>query len=162
MANLPVRDDATPFLENPIEGRDRMRSPSRKCAEWLFPDKSLRLVRYYGWYLNKMRKQREKHVAEEPRAAGNAVEIMNVSEHEPRRIPSPRWGEFIKKTWETDPILCPQCSREMGIISLIDDRKVIENMLPHLGLWEEGGARTFRNQPLRRTYGRAVLGRPLP
>ncbi len=90
------------------------------------PDKSFQLVRYYGWYSNKMRGQRDKRAAEESEAAGNAVEIMDVSEHKPRRIPSPKWRELIKKVWEADPLLCPQCAREMRIISLIDDRKVID------------------------------------
>jgi len=120
------------------------------------PDKSFQLVRYYGWYSNKMRGQRDKRAAEESEAAGNAVEIMDVSEHKPRRIPSPKWRELIKKVWEADPLLCPQCAREMRIISLIDDRKVIDlpamlrllaqasialqagKILRHLGLWEEG------------------------
>ena len=35
-------------------------------------------------------------------------------------------------------MLCPKCSREMRIIALIDEREVIERILRHLGLWEEG------------------------
>jgi len=52
------------------------------------PDKSFQLVRYIGWYSNKMRGQRDKHAAEEAKAAGEAVEVIDVSEHQPRRIPS--------------------------------------------------------------------------
>ncbi len=102
------------------------------------PDKSFQLVRYYGWYSNKMRGQRDKHAAEEVQAAGNAVEVIDVSEHKPRRIPSAKWRELIKKVWEADPLLCPICQREMRIVSLIDDREVIEGILRHLGLWEQG------------------------
>ena len=32
----------------------------------------------------------------------------------------------------------PCCSHEMRLVSLIDDREVIEKILRHLGLWEEG------------------------
>ena len=41
-------------------------------------------------------------------------------------------------TWEADPLLCPRCSHEMCIVSLIDDRAVIERILRHLGLWQQG------------------------
>ncbi|MDO9541415.1 MAG: hypothetical protein Q7J98_03720 [Kiritimatiellia bacterium] len=69
---------------------------------------------------------------------GNAVEVIDVSEHKPRRIPSAKWRELIKKVWEADPLLCPKCSREMRIVALIDDRKVIARILRHLGLWSQG------------------------
>jgi Zn finger protein HypA/HybF involved in hydrogenase expression len=102
------------------------------------PDKSFQLVRYYGWYSNKMRGQRDKRAAEEVQAAGNAVAIIDISEHKPRRIPSAKWRELIKKVWEADPLLCPKCQKEMRIVSLIDERAVIERILRHLGLWEQG------------------------
>jgi hypothetical protein len=102
------------------------------------PDKSFHLVRYYGWYSNKIRGQRNKRAAEEAKAAGLAVQIIDVSEHQPRRIPSPKWRELIKKVWEADPLLCPRCSHEMRIVSLIDERAVIERILRHLGLWDQG------------------------
>ncbi len=102
------------------------------------PDKSFQLVRYYGWYSNKMRGQRDKRASKEAKAAGNAVEVIDVAEHQPRRIPSPKWRELIKKVWEADPLLCPKCSREMRIVALIDEREVIERILRHLALWETG------------------------
>ena len=55
-----------------------------------------------------------------------------------RRIPSAKWRELIKKVWEADPLLCPKRRKEMRIVSLIDDRTVIERILHHLGLWEQG------------------------
>jgi len=102
------------------------------------PDKSFQLLRYYGWYSNKMRGQRDKRAAQEAAAAGQVVEIIDVSEHKPRRIPSAKWRELIKKVWEADPLLCPTCRKEMRIVALIDDRDVIERVLRHLGLWEQG------------------------
>lgn len=86
-----------------------------------------------------MRGQRNKQAAAEAQAAaGTAVEMINISVHKPRRIPSAKWRELIKKVWEADPLLCPKCSREMRIVALIDDRKVIERILRHLGLWAQG------------------------
>jgi hypothetical protein len=40
--------------------------------------------------------------------------------------------------WEADPLRCPKCSRERRIVSLTDERDVIERILRHLGLWQEG------------------------
>ena len=97
-------------------------------------------MRYYGWYSNKMRGQRKKRAGEEQEAEDlkEGVEIIDVAEHQPRRIPSKKWRDLIKKVWEADPLICPTCQREMRIVSLIDERGVIEKMLKCLGLWQEG------------------------
>jgi hypothetical protein len=102
------------------------------------PDKNFQLVRYYGWYSNKMRGQRNRQNERgEGEPPGSTVEIIDVSKHRPSRPPSPKWRELIKKVWEADPLICPTCSREMRIISLIAERELIERILRHLGLWEE-------------------------
>jgi len=51
------------------------------------PDKSFQLVRYYGWYSNKMRGQRLKRADAEAGAAPEG-EVIDVSAFKPRRIPS--------------------------------------------------------------------------
>jgi hypothetical protein len=66
--------------------------------------------------------------------------LIDVSAHQPRRISSKNWRELIKKVWEANPLRCPKCSREMRIVSLIDEEDVIERILRHLELWQEGGA----------------------
>ncbi len=48
-------------------------------------------------------------------------------------IPSPpiskelkrRWSYFIRKVYETDPLVCPKCSGEIRIISFIDQAEVL-------------------------------------
>ena len=122
------------------------------------PDKSFQLVRYYGWYSNKMRGQRKKRAEEEKEAeeVDESVEVIDVANHQPRRIPSKKWRDLIKKVWEADPLICPTCQREMRIVSLIDEREVIDlpavlrllaqasialhagKMLKCLGLWQQG------------------------
>jgi hypothetical protein len=103
------------------------------------PDKSFQLVRYYGWYSNKMRGQRDKQAAAAAvQPDGKAAAVIDVSEHKPRRIPSKKWRELIKKVWEADPLLCPKCQKEMRIVSLIDGPTVIKRILRHLGLWQQG------------------------
>jgi len=94
-----------------------------------------------------MRGQRDKRAVEEAKAVGNTVQIIDVSEHKPRRIPSAKWRELIKRVWEADPLLCPQCSREMKIVALIDDRAVIERILRHLGLCRPRRARRAGKGP---------------
>jgi len=122
------------------------------------PDKSFQLVRYYGWYSNKMRGQRCKRaIAESQAAVGTAAEVIDVSEHEPRRIPSAKWRELIKKVWEADPLLCPRCLREMRIVGLIDERAVIERILCHLGLWGEGVRVHFGTDPPGQAGGESWL-----
>lgn len=82
--------------------------------------------------------QRDKHGAEEAQAAGKAVEVIDVSEYQPLRIPSAKWRELVKRVWEVDPLLCPKCQRDMRIVALIDDQQVIARLRRHLGLWQQG------------------------
>ena len=117
-------------------------------------------MRYYGCIPTRCAAGGAKQADEEVQTEGDAVEVIDVSAHEPRRIPSKKWRELIKKVWEADPLRCPKCSREMRIVSLIDEEDVIERILRHLGLWQEGGAcipapTRGRNDP------RSVARRPL-
>ena len=64
------------------------------------PPKGAHLIRYYGWYSNKMRGQRDKRAAAAAlAAAGKDLAVIDVSAHRPRRIPSAKWRELIKKVW---------------------------------------------------------------
>ena len=100
------------------------------------------MVRYYGWYPNKYRGLRKKQAT--PMAGNDSqgkpdehVEILDVSKHKSRRIPSKQWRECIKKIYETYPLCCPNCGGEMNIISSITDHQVIRQILKHFGLWTQ-------------------------
>ncbi len=99
------------------------------------------MVRYYGWYSNKSRGMRLKQgmvrPGDELLETASEVEIIDVSEYEPKRIPSKTWRECIKKIWEADPLQCPECGGEMRIISFITEASVIRQILEHLKLWYE-------------------------
>jgi len=100
------------------------------------PDRNFQLVRYFGWYSNRMRGERAKQEsAEENENAGNEIEIIDISDYKPRKIPPPTWRECIKKVWEVDPLKCPHCQGEMKIISFINEPEVIRKILEHLDLW---------------------------
>ncbi len=58
-----------------------------------------------------------------------------------------RWSYFIRKVYETDPLVCAKCSGEMRIISFIDQGAVIKKILQHLGLWEESHSPLDRGPP---------------
>jgi hypothetical protein len=53
------------------------------------------------------------------------------------------WTALIKQVYESDPLSCPKCGSQMKIIAFIERRQtaVIEKILRHGGLWEEGAAR---------------------
>jgi hypothetical protein len=42
---------------------------------------------------------------------------------------------LITQVYEADPFLCPQGAGPLRITAFIEQPEVIENILPHLGLW---------------------------
>ena len=68
------------------------------------------MVRYYGWYSNKSRGLRKKQGNLTPDAqpldgTAEAIKIIDVSEYQPRRIPSKQWRECIRKIYKPSPCL---------------------------------------------------------
>ena len=97
-------------------------------------------MRYYGWYSNRGRGEREKREQDSAVTlpeVPSQIEIIDVSEYRPKKIPSPKWRECIRKVWEVDPLSCRKCGSEMKIISFINESDVIGKILEHLGLWED-------------------------
>ena len=120
------------------------------------PEKSAQMVRYYGWYSNKSRGMRRKQGINRPGDESVEtkadVEIIDVSEYNPPRIPSKTWRECIKKIWEIDPLCCPRCHGQMRIISFITEPTVIYKILDHLDLWKDKPSRSppklsFKDNP---------------
>jgi len=106
------------------------------------PDKNSQLVRYVGWYSNRMRGDRKKvaqaeYEEQQQQEQSGEIEVIDVSDYKPRRIPPPTWRECIKKIWEVDPLECPKCHGEMKIISFITEKPIIRKILEHLDLWRE-------------------------
>ena len=98
-------------------------------------------------YSNRARGERAKREAEPGAPEATDVDVIDVSEYHPPRIPSKKWRELInpsspcglrrdsRKVWEVDPLICPHCGAEMKVIALLDDSVVIEKILRHLKLW---------------------------
>ena len=102
----------------------------------------MHLVRYYGYYSSKSRGIRRKQgiyrPGDEPDAETTTdVEIIDVSEYNPPRIPSKTWRECIRKVWGADALCCPKCSGQMRIIAFILDSQIIRKILNHLGMWKQ-------------------------
>jgi len=106
------------------------------------PDQSFQMVRYYGHYSNKFgglrekEKKRQKMDSKGKSYDTDAIEIIDLSAHRLKKVPSFTWRNCIKKIYEIDPLRCPQCGGEMRIISFIHQFSVIKKILEHLGLWE--------------------------
>jgi len=96
------------------------------------PDKGAQMVRYYGWYSNKMRGQR--HRAQHGGVASPPLRPPGTPPP-PAQLPSKKWRDLILQVWHTDPLICPQCQHAMRVIAVIDQRVVIEKILRHLGQW---------------------------
>ena len=90
-------------------------------------------MRYYGYYSNVSRGKRKKEKPQEQ-------EIIGLDPQPVSKELKKRWSYFIRKVYETDPLLCPKCQGEMRIISFINRADVIKKILQHLGLWEESHA----------------------
>ena len=90
------------------------------------PDKGQVMIRYYGLYSNAHRGKMRK-------ARADAFH-MPIIEDTDRHVPSKGWAEMIRKVYEVDPLLCPQCGGEMKVISFIEDHEVIDRIIGHLKL----------------------------
>jgi hypothetical protein len=90
------------------------------------PDKRQVTVRYFGLYANAHRGK--------VRKASLGVFPIRMVEEELRPIPSKGWAEMIRKVYEVDPMLCPQCGATMKVIAFLTDWAVVDRIITHLRL----------------------------
>ena len=103
-------------------------------------EQTFQLVRYYGWYSNRMHGDRNKQEERNEKGEGAVASdqgVIDIRNYKPKRIPQLMWRECIKKVWEVDPLTCPKCTGEMRIISFIYKKTVIKKILTHLNLFKE-------------------------
>jgi hypothetical protein len=105
------------------------------ACEWLaamcshIPNRGEQMVRYYGYYSNVSRGNRQKKKTD---AAIPCIIEADAASPAQRKA----WARLIQKIYEVDPLTCPQCKAAMKIISFIDQPGVVKQILQHLGLWE--------------------------
>ena len=95
-------------------------------------------------YSNKSRGVRLKNELQEIEKSEKPVtdvQIIDVSRYQPKKVPSLKWRECIKKIWKDDPLICPECLSEMKIISFITEINIIKKVLKYLDLWDEESSR---------------------
>ncbi|MFH0799289.1 MAG: transposase [Pseudomonadota bacterium] len=90
------------------------------------PDKGQVTVRYYGLYANAHRGKVKKTSLE--------ACPLRMAEEELRPIPSKGWAEMIRKVYEVDPMVCPQCGGKMRVIAFLMDYAVVDRIINHLKL----------------------------
>ena len=44
---------------------------------------------------------------------------------------------MILRVWHVDPLRCPVCQNPMRVIAVIDEPRVVEKFLRHLGAWHD-------------------------
>jgi len=105
------------------------------ALDWLaqltthIPNRGEQMVRYYGFYSNKLRGMRKKAGVDEEVPA--LIEPFVTS-----RAFRKNWARLIQKIYHVDPLLCPKCKGTMKIISFIEEPDVIRKILVHLDLWD--------------------------
>ena len=90
------------------------------------PDKGQVTVRYFGLYANAHRGKVKK--------ASHEPFPLRMVEEELRPIPSKGWAEMIRKVYEVDPMVCPQCGGTMKVIAFLTNHAVVDRIIDHLKL----------------------------
>ncbi|MBA7664792.1 hypothetical protein ES703_72855 [subsurface metagenome] len=85
------------------------------------PDKDQVMVRYYGLYSNAHRGKKRK--------AGVLPSQPPISKEEQPFIPSKGWAEMIRKVYQVDPLICPNCHSQMKVIAFITDYPVVDRII---------------------------------
>jgi hypothetical protein len=101
------------------------------------PERLAQMMRYYGWYSNRMRGDRQRAEllqGESEKTEEQTSEVIVISNFRTKKIPPLVWRECIKKVWEVDPLLCSHCGGLMKIVSFIYEHRVIKKILAHLDL----------------------------
>jgi len=134
MTYIPAYESNDGIAKVLYESKDGKTSKTFDALDWLaqlvthIPHKGEQMVRYYGFYSNKSRGLRKK--------AGTDDEVPALIESDgSKKEFRKNWARLIKKIYNVDPLVCPQCHGRMRIISAIEQADVIEKILKYLGLW---------------------------
>jgi hypothetical protein len=92
------------------------------------PNKGTQRIRYYGQYSNKSRGMS---------LPDNRSELVVCLPSVHQKVPKRKWRELMMSVWHVDPLRCPVCERSMRIVAVIQDPRVIENILRHLNAWHD-------------------------
>ena len=137
----PWRDGTTHQGTSPLEFMQRLAA--------LVPRPRLHLTRFHG-VLAPNAKLRAMVVPQEPEVAAQEAKPAGCeaicAHHRPVRL---SWAKLLKRVFDLDLEHCPNCGGELKIIAAILEQRVIEKILPHLGL-------QARAPPRSAAHGRAL------
>jgi hypothetical protein len=68
------------------------------------------------------------------RKSEEAAHPLVIIAEECPKIPRRGWAEMIRKIYEVDPLVCPNCQGQMIVISFITDFPVVDKIINHLKL----------------------------
>jgi hypothetical protein len=132
---VQVRTPPDPVTGRNVMELDRLELIRRLCVQ--IPAPRQHLVRYYGWYSNRARGAR-----------GEVVPAPAPDDTSPAAVSRRRsWARLLRKLFEVDPLLCPQCGVEMRPVAVIREVKVVDRILAHL--WRVGGNDPWEGTALR-------------
>lgn len=124
------------------------------------PERMSQMVRYIGWYSNRMRGDRLKSEEAQRECEEKVVEeseIIIVRGFKTKKVPPLIWRECIKKVWEVDPLLCPHCGSLMKLVSFIYERNIIKKILDYLGLYERDKSKRNRAPPFSPNFVERII-----
>jgi len=91
------------------------------------PNAGQHLIHYYGWYSNKSRGVRRRATADpstlNPQPSTGRASPAAMEEELSRAAARRRWAALIKRVYEVDPLVCPQCGGQMRVIAFVERRQ---------------------------------------
>ena len=84
-------------------------------------------------------------MAKRPRLRQPDPAAQNEASRPPASRCSQTWAMLIKRIYQVDPLVCPQCGGAMKVVAFIEPTQVevIEKILRHCGLWQEPASRAL-------------------
>ncbi len=147
---------AVGLVEETGEGRIRVRTPPDPRTgtteveldpeEFLHalgrqvPDPGQHMVRYYGLYANRSRREWQARWRGDPWGEGEPAPGVTVPEasgpgHGGRAgSRTGSWARLLRRVLEVDPLLCPQCGVKMKVVSVVTEPRVVDRILRHVRL----------------------------
>lgn len=106
------------------------------------------LARYYGAYSNRKRRALQRGETDRTDQAVSATpqgaDTGSAEGQEAYRRPRPNWAHLLHRIFEVDPLLCPKCSAEMRVVSVITEPETIDRILKHIA--RTGGRDPFEER----------------
>ena len=102
------------------------------------PDPGQHMVRYYGVYANRSRRQWQERWTGEPWGEAEPTPAIMVPETAgPGRgggagSRTGSWARLLRRVLEVDPLLCPECGVEMRVVSVLTEPRVVDRILRHV------------------------------